>query len=70
MHDAKVLNEYSFTLTQQEAEYLNAAVTEFFHRMRTAVGDGFVPDFEGSRYQTAVSLWNKVEAQILVKERK
>lgn len=64
------VKEYSFKLTKREAEYLNAAVCDFFHRMRAAASDGLELGFEQENYQNAMSLWTKVEQQIQIKERK
>ncbi len=54
-------------LTELEAYYLNAAVCEFFHKMRAAIeGEGDVTFIDDERYEAAKSLWDKVEAQVPV----
>lgn len=52
---------YSVSLTEMEAYYLNAAVVEFFHKMRAAVESETVVPYLDDRYNTAKSLWNKIE---------
>lgn len=51
-----------------ESCYLNAAVVEFFHKMRTACeADSPTPHLD-DRYAEARSLWDKVEKQIPIME--
>lgn len=52
---------YTVSLTEMEAYYLNAAVVEFFHKMRAAVESETVVPYLDDRYNTAKSLWNKIE---------
>jgi hypothetical protein len=51
-------------LTQMEAHYLNAAVVEFFHKMKSSVeSETLVPNMD-KRYNVSKSLWAKVEKMI------
>jgi len=52
---------FTISLTQMEAYYLNASVVEFFHKMRAAVEAGTAVPYLDERYNTAKSLWDKVE---------
>jgi len=66
----EILKVYKFQLTDREAEYLNAAVVDFFHKMRSAAEETSVVLFTDDRYRIAKDLWKKVEEQIPVGERK
>ena len=59
---------YTFELTDMEAAYLNAAVVDFFHKMRNAAEQEVVVLFMDDRYRVAKDLWGKVEYQIPVGE--
>jgi hypothetical protein len=56
--------EYIFHLTEMEAAYLNAAVVDFFHKMKSAAEEKSVVLFTDDRYLVAKSLWNKIEKKI------
>ncbi len=60
------LKEYRFMLTDMEAGYLNAAVVDFFHKMRVAAEETTVVLFTDDRYKVAKDLWSKVEKEIPV----
>jgi hypothetical protein len=60
--------EYIFNLTEMEACYLNAAVVDFFHKMKNAAEQEVVVLFMDDRYRIAKDLWTKVEKQIPVGE--
>jgi len=53
--------EYTVSLTKMEAYYLNAAVVEFFHKMRSAVEIEAVVPYLDERYRTSKILWDKIE---------
>lgn len=56
--------EFVFNLSYMESCYLNAAVVDFFHKMRAACEvDNPVPHSD-KRYTDAKNLWKKVEEQI------
>jgi hypothetical protein len=56
--------EFTFKLSHMESCYLNAAVVEFFHKMRAACElENPVPHSD-DRYTDAKNLWKKVEDQI------
>lgn len=57
------VKEYTFYLTDLEAGYLNAAVVDFFHKMRVAAEEKSVVLFTDDRYNVAKNLWKKVEDQ-------
>lgn len=60
--------EFVLKLSYMESCYLNAAVVEFFHKMRTACEiDSPVPHSD-QRYIDAKTVWDKVEEQIPVME--
>ena len=52
---------YTIQLTEMEAYYLNSAVVEFFHKTRAAVQSETVVPYLDERYNTAKSLWAKIE---------
>jgi hypothetical protein len=56
--------EYTFKLTEMEAFYLNAAVVDFFHKMKDAAENEVVVLFMDDRYRVAKDLWVKVEKKI------
>jgi hypothetical protein len=56
--------DYNFKLTEMEAAFLNAAVVDFFHKMKTAAEEKSVVLFTDDRYLVAKSLWNKIEKEI------
>lgn len=56
--------EYTFSFTEMEAAFLNAAVVDFFHKMKTAAEEKTVVLFKDDRYRVAKDLWMKVEKQI------
>ena len=56
--------QYIFNLTEMEAAFLNAAVVDFFHKMKTAAEEKTVVLFTDDRYLVAKNLWNKVEKEI------
>jgi len=56
--------EYTFLLTEMEAAYLNAAVVDFFHKMKSAAEEKTVVLFTDDRYRIAKDLWMKIEKQI------
>ena len=56
--------EYTFLFTEMEAAYLNAAVVDFFHKMKNAAEEKTVVLFTDDRYRVAKDLWMKVEKQI------
>lgn len=58
--------EFNFKLSYLEAAYLNAAVVDFFHKMRAAAGSGGLMLVTDENYQIAKCLWDKVEEQIPV----
>lgn len=60
--------KYTFMLTDIEAGYLNAAVVDFFHKMRVAAEDTTVVLFTDDRYRIAKDLWAKIEKEIPVGE--
>jgi len=66
--ETQSLKSYTFNLTDREAEYLNAAVVDFFHKMRSAAEETSVVLFTDDRYRIAKDLWQKVEKQIPVGE--
>ena len=56
--------EFTFKLSYMESCYLNAAVVDFFHKMRASCeADNPVPHLD-NRYGDAKSLWEKVEKEI------
>jgi len=56
--------QFTFELSYMEACYLNAAVVDFFHKMRSACEtDSPVPHAD-ERYLDARNVWDKVEKQI------
>jgi hypothetical protein len=55
-------------LTEKEAGYLNAAVVDFFHKMRNSEDDALITWVEPESYFAAKSLWAKVEEQTKVGE--
>jgi hypothetical protein len=57
---------YTVELTEMEAYYLNSAVVEFFHKTRAAVESETVVAYLDERYNTAKSLWAKIEKIIPV----
>ena len=64
--EVQILKVYRFELTDREAEYLNAAVVDFFHKMRSAAEETTVVLFTDDRYKVAKDLWSKVEKEIPV----
>jgi len=58
------MTEYRFDLTAIEAAYLNAAVVDFFHKMRVASEQDSVVLFDDDRYRIAKNLWKKIEEEI------
>lgn len=66
--DKKQERTYTFTLTDMEAAYLNAAVVDFFHKMKTAAEKEVVVLFMDDRYRVAKDLWTKVEHEIPIGE--
>jgi hypothetical protein len=56
--------DYNFKLTEMEAAFLNAAVVDFFHKMKTAAEEKSVVLFTDDRYLVAKNLWNKIEKEI------
>lgn len=60
--------EYTFLFTEMEAAYLNAAVVDFFHKMKNAAEKDVVVLFMDERYKVAKDLWIKVEKQIPIGE--
>jgi len=56
--------EYIFHLTEIEAAYLNAAVVDFIHKMKSAAEEKTVVLFRDDRYRIAKDLWMKIEKQI------
>lgn len=62
------IKEYKFLLTDMEAAYLNAAVVDFFHKMKVAAEQEVVVLFMDDRYRTAKDLWVKIEKEIPVGE--
>lgn len=56
--------EFVFTLSYYEAAYLNAAVVDFFHKMRAAVELDSPVIVSDERYIIAKSLWDKIELEI------
>jgi len=60
--------KYTFKLTDMEAAYLNAAVVDFFHKMKNAAEQDVVVLFMDDRYKIAKDLWVKIEAQIPIGE--
>jgi hypothetical protein len=56
--------DYTFKLTEMEAAFLNAAVVDFFHKMKTAAEEKSVVLFTDDRYLVAKNLWNKIEKEI------
>lgn len=66
--EVQKLKIYKFKLTDIEAAYLNAAVVDFFHKMRAAVESSAPVIVSDDRYKAAKSLWNKVEKEIPIGE--
>lgn len=60
--------EYILNLTEMEAAYLNAAVVDFFHKMKNAAEQDVVVLFMDDRYKIAKDLWIKIEAKIPIGE--
>ena len=58
--------EFTFLLSYLEAAYLNAAVVDFFHKMRAAAGSTGLMLIADNDYQIAKSLWDKIEKEIPV----
>jgi hypothetical protein len=57
-------NEFVFNLTYMEACYLNAAIVEFFHKMRHACESDTPVPHNDERYIVSKKLWNKIEKSI------
>jgi hypothetical protein len=56
--------DFTFNLTYMEACYLNAAVVDFFHKMKvTSEKETPVPHMD-ERYNDAKNLWKKIEQVI------
>ncbi len=68
VHMDDKIKEYKFLLTEMEAAYLNAAVVDFFHKMKNAAEQEVVVLFMDDRYRIAKDLWVKVENQIPIGE--
>jgi hypothetical protein len=66
--EIQILKRYTFELTDMEAAYLNAAVVDFFHKMRNAAEQEVVVLFMDDRYKIAKDLWKKVESEIPIGE--
>lgn len=66
--EVEKLKVYTFELTEMEAGYLNAAVVDFFHKMRVAAEDTTVVLFTDDRYRIAKNLWKKIEKEIPIGE--
>lgn len=60
--------EFTFQLNYLEACYLNAAIVEFFHKMRSAVELENPTPIYDDRYNVSKSLWDKIEQQIPIME--
>lgn len=62
------VEEYTFLLTRKEALYLNAAVIDFFHKIKSAKEtETLLPTFDED-YRTIKTLWNKVEEKVGLSE--
>lgn len=56
--------DFHFSLNYMESCYLNAAIVDFFHKMRSACeSESPVPHMD-ERYANASSLWEKIENKI------
>ena len=62
------LRKFEFNLTYFEAAYLNAAVVDFFHKMKSAAEKDTPVIVSDDRYKNSISLWNKVEKEIPIGE--
>ena len=66
--EVKILKTYVFELTDLEAGFLNAAVVDFFHKMRQAAEEKTFVLFDDDRYLVAKSLWDKIEKETKIGE--
>lgn len=56
--------EFTLSLTHMEACYLNAAVVDFFHKMKIASEKETPVPHMDERYNDAKNLWKKIEQSI------
>ena len=63
MGKKKKLKKVNLQLTDLEAGFLTAAVSDFFHKMRASQEDKLITWIEDDDYHAARSLWQKVEDQ-------
>jgi len=57
------MKKIKLKLTELEAGFLNAAVCDFFHKMRASEENEGITWVDSERYAAAKTLWAKVEEQ-------